>query len=158
MEEKIKLLIKKLREKNMTISAMESCSGGSFCNSLTNIENASDVFMFGAITYSNLFKIKMGVKKKTINKYSVYSIEVAKEMAKRISLYATSSIGVGITGKLNKPDKNNLYGEDNIVYVSLYEKCSNKYKSFSIEVNSDNRVLNKEMVISKIIDELLLFI
>lgn len=158
MKEKMELLIEKLREKNLTISAMESCSGGYFCNSLTNIENASDVFMFGAITYSNLFKIKMGVKKKTIDKYSVYSIEVAKEMAKMISLYANSSIGVGITGKLNKSDKNNLYGEDNIVYASLYEKCSNKYKFLSIKVNSDNRILNKEMVISKIIDELLLFI
>ena len=37
-------IVEKLTEEKMTISSMESCTGGCFCNSLTNVEGASLVF------------------------------------------------------------------------------------------------------------------
>ena len=46
-------LVEKLLDANKTISSMESCTGGCFANSLTDISGASDVFKFGAVTYSN---------------------------------------------------------------------------------------------------------
>ena len=48
-----------------------------------------------------------------IEKYSVYSIEVAQNMAKVCSRNTNSNYGVGITGKMNSVDKNNPYGELN---------------------------------------------
>ena len=66
-----------LKEQGKTISTMESCTGGSLVNSITNISGASDVIKFSAVTYSNEFKIKMGVDECVIDKYSVYSIETA---------------------------------------------------------------------------------
>ena len=115
-------IVERLTEEKMTISSMESCTGGCFCNSLTNVEGASLVFKFSAITYSNEYKIKFGVKKSIIDKYSVYSFEVADEMSYNISKYADSDIGIGITGKLNRADVNNMYGEDNVVFISVYDK------------------------------------
>lgn len=97
----MKEVIEKLKENNKTISTMESCTGGALVNAITDIEGASDVIKFSAVTYSNDFKIKMGVLKETINKYSVYSLEVAKEMSEQISIFTNSNYGVGITGKLN---------------------------------------------------------
>ena len=97
----VKLLIKN----NKTISIMESCTGGGVANAITNIEGSSEVFKFGAITYSNEYKIKMGVSKDIIDKYSVYSMETANEMSKNISLFTNSNYGIGITGKLNRIDK-----------------------------------------------------
>ena len=57
-------IIEKLIDKNKTISVMESCTGGKICDSITNITGSSKVFKFGAVTYSDEYKIKLGVKKK----------------------------------------------------------------------------------------------
>ena len=92
----MKQIIDLLKEKNKTISTMESCTGGGVANAITNIEGASEVLRYSAVTYSNEYKIKMGVDEKVIDKYSVYSMETAIEMAKNISNFANSNIGVGI--------------------------------------------------------------
>ena len=145
-------IVERLTEEKMTISSMESCTGGCFCNSLTNVEGASLVFKFSAITYSNEYKIKFGVKKSTIDKYSVYSFEVADEMSYNISKYADSDIGIGITGKLNRADVNNMFGEDNVVCVSVYDKGKDKDKFYHKRVVAtlDNRVSNKELVVKEV--------
>ena len=53
----MKEIVEKLIKLNKTISTMESCTGGYVANGITNIPGASSVFMFGAITYSNDYKI-----------------------------------------------------------------------------------------------------
>ncbi len=146
----MKDIVKKLTDKKLSISSMESCTGGAFCNSLTNIEGASEVIKFSAVTYSNEYKIKFGVNKKVIDTYSVYSIEVADEMSFNISKFTNSDIGVGITGKLNRVDNNNLFGKDNVVFISVYVKKIDKFYHRKIEVIYDNRIKNKELVVSEV--------
>lgn len=111
-------IIKILQKQNKTISTMESCTGGYIVNEITNISGSSEVLKFSAVTYSNEYKIKMGVDKKIIDKYTVYSKEVSKEMAKVISDFTDSNYGIGITGKLGKKDINNLSGDDNQVFIT----------------------------------------
>ena len=147
MQEIVNLLIKK----HKTISIMESCTGGGVANAITNIEGASNVFKFGAVTYSNEFKIKMGVHADIINKYSVYSMETAEEMSKNISKFTGSILGVGITGKLNRVDINNPYGEDNVVFVSVYDSRTKNFLNAKVEAVRGSRKENKELVIEKII-------
>lgn len=149
MEEIIKELIKQ----NKTISTMESCTGGGVANAITNVEGASDVFSFSAVTYSNEFKIKMGVPSEVIEKYTVYSKETAQAMAQAISLFTNSDYGVGITGKLNRIDKNNLIGDNNVVYISIYN--NNKYINQTISIGNSIRKESKQAII-QIITELLL--
>ena len=100
-------IVKKLIELNKTISTMESCTGGGLANAITNIPDASRVIHGAVVTYSNEEKEKEGVSKELIDRYSVYSEEVAKDMAYNVSKTRNSDYGVGITGKLNKPDENN---------------------------------------------------
>lgn len=144
-------IVELLTIKNKTIATMESCTGGGLANFITNIEGASDVLRFSAVTYSNEYKIKMGVNKETIEKYTVYSIEVAKEMSKSISLFSNSSYGVGITGKINRADKNNITDNDSIVYVSIYDKEKDNYYTLTIEPFVGTRKDNKDMIIEKIV-------
>ena len=151
----MKQIVKKLKEKNKTISTMESCTGGGVANSITNIEGASEVLKFSAVTYSNEYKIKMGVNSDIINKYSVYSIETAREMSKNISIFSNSNYGVGITGKLNRIDVNNLYGENNVVYISIYDKDNDKYYDYDLLVTHTTREENKKLVIDFIKEKLL---
>ena len=151
----MKQIIDLLKEKHKTISTMESCTGGGVANAITNIEGASEVLRYSAVTYSNEYKIKMGVSEEVINTYSVYSMETAIEMAKNISNFANSNIGVGITGKLNRVDINNPYGEDNVVFISIYDRDNDKYYNYKQEATEPSRKENKELVINKIKEELM---
>ena len=141
----IEKLVHELTEKKLTISFMESASGGGLANAVTNVEGASEVLGFSAVTYSNEFKIKMGVPQDVILKYTVYSIETAREMARSIKEFSHSSIGVGVTGKLNRVDKYNLYGDDHVVFVAvLYQE---KFYEYSYRAQKKNKKENKEDLI-----------
>lgn len=148
----LKEIVEKLTMLKMTISAMESCTGGGFSNALTNIEGASEVLKFSAVTYSNEYKIKFGVSKDIIDKHSVYSFEVADEMSLNISKFTGSNIGVGITGKLNRIDVNNPYGDDNIVYISVYDVANNKFHHKKAMVTKRSRAENKNLVIECVVE------
>ena len=146
-----KNIIHKLQLKQLTIATMESCTGGGVANAITNMEGASEIFKFSAVTYCNEYKIKMGVDKEIIDKYTVYSIETAMSMAKAISNFANSNYGVGVTGKLNRKDENNDTGSNNLVYISIYSKDEDKFYNEEITVTKAIRFENKELVINKII-------
>ena len=147
-------IVKKLISQCKTISTMESCTGGYIASSITNIPGASDVLKFSAVTYSNEFKIKMGVDKNIIDKYSVYSIETANEMSKNIADFSNSNYGIGITGKLCSPDPNNPTDKNDIVYISIYNKDLDKYYEYSLEVKNQERYKNKELILEFIVDKL----
>ena len=144
----MKEIVNKLISLNKTISTMESCTGGAVSNSITNVDGASEAFKFGAVTYSNFFKEKMGVSKEVIDKYSVYSMETAQEMSKNISLFTDSNYGVGVTGKLNRVDKNNKFGDDNLVYISIYDK------DFTYRALLKTRHENKDKIVEEIVKKL----
>ena len=144
-----------LKEKRKTIATMESCTGGGVANAITNIEGASEVFRFGAVTYSNEYKIKMGVNSKIIEEYSVYSIETAMEMSKNISKFANADFGIGITGKINREDVNNKCGDNNKIFISIYEAEKDKYFNFELKSNSNlDRAENKEIIIKEVTNKL----
>lgn len=151
MKDVVNLLI----EKKMTIATMESCTGGFVASSITDIDGSSSVLKFSAVTYSNEYKIKMGVSKEVIDKYSVYSMNVAREMAKNISNFANSDIGVGITGKINRVDENNLFGDDNKIYYAIYDKNSDKYYEYELIAINDTRLNNKKYIMESISKSLL---
>lgn len=148
-------LVGKLIEEKKTISTMESCTGGALASSITNVEGASEILKFSAVTYSNEFKIKMGVSKKIIDKYSVYSKETADEMSYNISKFTNSNYGVGITGKFGRMDKDNLYGDNYTVFISIYDKDNNRFYNDTVKAVKEKRVENKLLVIEKVNEMLL---
>lgn len=148
-------LVEKLYETNKTVSSMESCTGGCFANSLTDISGASDVFKFGAVTYSNEYKIKLGVNPETISEYTVYSKEVAREMAYNISIYADSNYGIGITGQLKKVDLKNPFGSCNHVYICIYDRDNDQYYDKEFDVTFNVRRANKIVIVNTVVDYLI---
>ena len=148
-------IIKKLTEDSKTIATMESCTGGAVANAITNIEGASLVFKFGAVTYSNEYKIKVGVDADVIDKYTVYSMETAVEMSKNIAEFANADFGVGITGKINREDPNNTVGDNSKIYVSIFEREKNNFSNFEIVANANlDREGNKRVVVNRITEKL----
>ena len=148
-------IIQRLLKLNKTISTMESCTGGLVANSITNCSGSSLVFKFGAVTYSNEYKIRMGVDSNLIDTYTVYSREVARDMSKKISDYTLSNYSLGITGKLNKTDINNFSDFDNVVYFCIYDRDNDKYYEYDMTVNSYERSIAKGEVLDVVLEKLL---
>ena len=142
----MKEIVKFLNDNKKTISTMESATGGYIASSITNVSGSSLVFKFGAVTYSNEYKIKMGVEKEIIDKYSVYSMECANSMSLKISEFTNSNYGVGVTGKINDYDPNNLVGDNATVFLSIYESKTKKHYNKVIKVKNQTREENKELI------------
>ncbi len=147
MLEDMRKIVRILEKNHQTISTMESCTGGGLANLITNVGGASDVFHFSAVTYSNEYKIKMGVPKEIIEKYTVYSQETADAMSKAISEFSNSDYGIGITGLLNVADPENPVDMKNKIYISIYDSKLEKYYKKQIEVHEFVRYLNKNTVL-----------
>ena len=152
LEEKIVRLLIKREE---TIASMESCTAGYFATTITNVDGSSKVLQFSAITYSNLYKIRLGVPKEIIEEHGVYSMETAKSMAKHISYFAESTYGVGITGKINRVDENNLNGKDNEVFVCIYDKDTCTYYCMTITCPNRERLYCKKYIVNQVMKKLL---
>ena len=88
-----------LREKNLTVAAAESCTGGLVAAKITSVSGSSAVISFSMTTYSNEVKIeKLGVSRKTIEEFGAVSKQTAREMAENIRKMAKADIGVSVTG------------------------------------------------------------
>lgn len=146
----MKEIIELLKEKKEKVSVMESCTGGYISNAITMVSGSSNVFEFGAVTYSNTYKEKLGVPKEVIDTYTVYSKECASSMAKAISHFTESDYGISATGKLNEVDPFNPYGENNQVYLSIYDKKKEIIKEKTISIVSQTRLEAKEEVLKEL--------
>ncbi len=103
MKTKIKQINKKvaaaLKDKNLSLAAAESCTGGLFSDYITNIPGASEYFKGGIVSYSNESKIKiLRVSEELVKKYGAVSAEVSLEMAKGAKRIFSSSLAISVTG------------------------------------------------------------
>ncbi len=93
------VLGKMLIDRGLTLSSAESCTGGLISSTLISYQGISEVFMEGAVTYSNEAKIRrLNVKKETLDKYGAVSEQVAIEMAEGIAKTSRTNIGIATTG------------------------------------------------------------
>ena len=100
-------IVKMLIDKGLTISLMESCTGGLIASLITDNEGSSAALKGSFVTYSNEAKIKQGVPADVIATYSVYSKETAKAMAGACKSAYSSDIGIGVTGTFGNVDPAN---------------------------------------------------
>lgn len=152
---KEELIVKKLINNKETIASMESCTAGYFATTITNVSGSSEVLKYSAVTYSNEYKVKMGVPQEIIDKYTVYSIEVARSMAKKISEFSDSTYGVGITGQIGRIAPANNTGNINEIFVAIYNRNTDEYHNITINTNEETRLENKKYIVDKILEELL---
>ena len=147
-------IVKKLIDNKLTIATMESCTGGGIVNEITNISGASAVMKESFITYCNEAKIKHGVPKEVIEKYTVYSKETAIKMAKAAKKEADSDIAIGITGQLGRIDPNNPVEKLNHVWFAIIDGNDNIVNK-EIVVQDDDRIKQKEYAINEVANVLI---
>lgn len=112
-----KMIISELFKREWHISCAESCTGGMVISKLINVSGSSNVINESYVTYSNESKIKiLGVKKGTISKYGVASIEVAEEMVEGVCKISNSEVGIAVTGYAG-PSGNTV--DDGVYYFAI---------------------------------------
>ena len=106
----------KLEELDISIATAESCTGGMIASELVNIPGVSNHFSEGYVTYSEEAKERLlGVRPATLQQFSVYSAECAREMA-----YG-ADIGVATTG-IAGPDGGSEEFPVGLVYIAVAYK------------------------------------
>ena len=87
------------REKGLTLSCAESCTGGLLGAALTDISGSSAVFSGSAVTYSDQAKKNLlGVESALLERYGAVSKECAESMAKGALKHYGTSLAVAVTG------------------------------------------------------------
>lgn len=93
------IIVHFLKERSLTLTTAESCTGGMIAARITDVPGASEVFKQGLVTYSNRAKRKLlDVKKTTLKEYGAVSEKTAKEMAKNGAFITGSDVCVSVTG------------------------------------------------------------
>lgn len=113
-------LVRILFERALKITTAESCTGGMIASTLVNVAGVSDVFEAGYVTYSEEAKMRiLGVSRETIEKYTVYSEEVAREMAQGAANAAGADVAVSVTG-IAGPDGGTPDFPVGLCYIGCY--------------------------------------
>lgn len=113
------VLGRKLKEKGHTIATAESCTGGKIGQSLAAIAGASNYFKGSLVTYATQSKIDiLGVSKNTIDKYSVVSEEVAREMVINVKQKMHSDYAIATTGNAG-PLKGDSDTDIGVVFIAI---------------------------------------
>lgn len=127
-------VVNQLRDSDLYITTVESCTGGMLSSWITNISGASAVIKGARVTYSNEEKIALGVPEDIIAQYTVYSEETAVAMAQAgMAAAVRADVSVGITGSISRVDPNNENSTPGEVYIAVVGLDDIKSQKFIFE-------------------------
>jgi nicotinamide-nucleotide amidase len=88
-----------LREKGVSLSVAESCTGGLVGHLVTNVPGSSRYFLGGVQVYSNRSKAELlGVKAATLDRHGAVSDETVREMATGVRHLLKADLGLAVSG------------------------------------------------------------
>jgi nicotinamide-nucleotide amidase len=138
LEETVGML---LREKGLSISVAESCTGGYISHRITNISGSSTYFERGIVTYSNKSKIELlHIDEDQIARYGAVSEEVARAMAEGIRSISATEIGISVTG-IAGPTGATQEKPMGLVFIGLADRTGTVVKKYLLP---DERLRFKE--------------
>ncbi|AST59052.1 competence/damage-inducible protein A [Thermoanaerobacterium thermosaccharolyticum] len=139
------IVLNLLKDKGSTLSTAESCTGGLLSEKITSVPGASEVFKFGAITYSNESKENiLGVSGEIIRRHGAVSEETAREMAMNVKNISKTDYGLSITG-IAGPSGGTIAKPVGLVYIGLAYKDEIYVKKLISNGNRDKVRLNSAM-------------
>ena len=113
------VVLTRLRQQGLTLSAAESCTGGLIAKRLTDVAGASAAFLGGVVSYTNGVKAGvLGVPRDLLDRYGAVSAPVARAMAEGVRRVTGSDLSVSVTG-LAGPDGDDRGNPVGTVYVGL---------------------------------------
>ena len=108
-----------LKERGLTFSAAESCTGGLIAKRITDLSGASAVFRGGVVSYTNAVKAGvLGVPEELLAQYTAVSGPVARAMAAGVRALTGSDVDVSLTGEAG-PGPDDDGHPEGLVYAAL---------------------------------------
>lgn len=108
-----------LKEKGLTLSAAESCTGGLIAKRFTDLPGASWAFKGGVVSYWSQVKHDiLGVPQDLLDTCGAVSEPVARAMAEGVRARLGTDLGVSVTGVAG-PDPDDRGNPVGLVYVGL---------------------------------------
>ena len=108
-----------LKERGLTLSCAESCTGGLVAKRITDLPGASQAFRGGVVSYTNEVKAAvLGVPRELLDREGAVSAPVAKAMAEGVRKAAGSDLAVATTGVAG-PDPDDRGNPVGLVFVAL---------------------------------------
>ena len=136
-----KVILNMMAEKGLKLSVAESCTGGYISHLFTQHAGSSEVFLGGAVTYSNEMKEQLlGVKKETMEKYGAVSGEVVTEMAEGALRNFGSDYAIAVTG-IAGPGGGSAEKPVGTVWIAAATKGKTQIKKFTF---GNKRIQNIE--------------
>ena len=128
-----KKIVNRLIKKKLTISTVESCTGGLLSSVITSIAGSSKVFKLGLVTYSNQSKVKvLKVLKNIIRKYGAVSEQVCLTMVINLNKISKTDISISITG-IAGPNGGTKKKPVGLVYVGIKKRNKISVKKYSFK-------------------------
>lgn len=119
-----------LKEKGLTVSTAESCTGGYIAHLFTSIAGSSAYFNGSIVSYSNEVKIEqLSVDAKDIEKYGAVSQEVVEQMAKGVREKLHTDYAIATSG-IAGPDGGTEEKPVGSVWIAIAGKSGVKSKLF----------------------------
>ena len=136
------VLGEKLKNKKLTISVAESCTGGLIGKRLTDTAGSSEYFLGSITAYSNQLKTTLlDISDETLNEYGAVSEQTALEMAKGIRNKTGSNIGLSTTG-ISGPGGGTKTKPVGLVYIGLVTPEKSIVKKYNFHFG---RHIHREM-------------
>ena len=108
-----------LKQENKTIATAESCTGGKIAEVMTSVSGASNYFKGSIVCYATEVKVNvLGIGRDLINKHSVVSEEVVKEMALSIKKIMKTDYAIATTGNAG-PTKGDAKADIGTVFIAI---------------------------------------
>ena len=138
-------LIAYLLNNNISISSMESLTGGLFAALITSYSGVSKIYSGSLVTYSDSVKMTLGhVDPTIINKHGAISKETAQAMAENCQKLFKSDIAVSFTGNAG-PDAQEAKPVG-LIYTCIY--IYNRYYLYEDHLVGDRSSI-RETIIDK---------
>ncbi len=127
-------IVELLKEKGMTLSLAESCTGGMLSQRITNVPGVSAVYAGGFVTYTCEEKHRMlGVSKKLLKEKGAVSKKTAKAMAAGASARTYTDAALSITGNAGpEPSEDKPVG---LIYIGCCIDGKAKAKKYQFSGN-----------------------
>ena len=108
-----------LKERNLTLSTAESCTGGRVAERITALPGVSSVYRGGVVSYWTSVKAAvLGVPQETLDQYGAVSEETARAMAEGARQITGADIAVSVTGVAG-PDRDERDNPVGLGYIGL---------------------------------------
>ena len=113
-------VVKMLKNAGMTVTTVESCTGGLISATLVDVAGASAVLNQAYVTYANEAKQSLvGVKTETLEAYGAVSEQTAREMAEGGAKAANADAALAVTG-IAGPDGGTAEKPVGLVYIGCH--------------------------------------